>query len=257
MHTTGAKPVTTIAEARERFREIVEDSRLAGETVKVAARTLSPDEAIGEGVTPEYALSRGKEVMVEATFREALGQAFTDESSEFEGTLDEILTAPIDTNGRRAAFVAAANAVLSHLGLVTGTCHCQYPSMRECGWRVASSLWGEYPGADIGLIGFQPGFVEGLAEVFGTDRVRVADLSFDNVGQQKRGILIEDGATDTKALIEGSDLLLVSGSTVVNDTLEGILSMASRVQVPIILYGVTAAAPAHLYNLRRVCPLAR
>jgi uncharacterized protein (DUF4213/DUF364 family) len=249
------RPVTTLEQARERLRAIVAEAGLAGEQVRVKAREPAPEEAAGEGIASECTHGRGKEVLVEAQLRGSVGQAFTDAPSDFAGTVSQVLDLPLDSNARRAVFVATANAILAHLGLVTGTCHCKYPSMRECGWRVASALWAEYPGADIGLVGFHPGFVEGLAEVFGPERVRVTDLSPENVGQERAGVVIGNGAQDTAALIESSDLLLVSGSTVVNGTLESITNLASRGQVPLILYGVTAAGPAYLYNLRRVCPL--
>ncbi len=257
MPATQVNPATNLVEAREQLRRLVQEHSLGAETITVVTRPSSEKETTGEGIREEYALTRGNVVLVEATFLDAIGQALSDEPAQFSGTLEQALDIGLDTNGQRALFVATANAVLAHLGLVKGTCHCEYPSVRECGWRVASSLWGEYPGADVGLIGFQRGFVEGLAEVFGTDRVHVADLAPENLGRKEYGVVIGDSAHDTKTVIESSDVVLVSGAMVVANALEDILKTASEVQTPIILYGATAAAPAYLYNLPRVCPLAR
>lgn len=256
MPATQANPATNLVEAREQLRGLVREHGLGEQVVTVVTRPSATQESTGEGIREEYALTHGDVVLVEATFSGAIGQALSDEPAQFSGTLDQALDIRLDTNGQRALFVATANAILAHLGLVRGTCHCEYPSVRECGWRVASSLWGEYPGADVGLIGFQRGFVEGLVEVFGTDRVHVADLAPENLGRKEHGVPIGDSAQDTKAIIESSDVVLVSGAMVVAGALEGILKTASEVQTPIILYGATAAAPAYLYNLPRVCPLA-
>ena len=68
------------------------EKQLADELVSVVnARTLSADEAIGAPERSDYPIQKGKEVMVEATFKGFKGQAFTDQPGTFSGSLREIL----------------------------------------------------------------------------------------------------------------------------------------------------------------------
>jgi len=49
--------------------------------------------------------------------------------------------------------------------------------------------------------------------------VRVLDLDPDNRGKTKYGVLIEDGEKDLDEVINWAEVLLVTGSTVVNGTI--------------------------------------
>ena len=53
----------------------------------VSARTLSAKEAIGNPDRDDFPLLKGKEFMVEASFRGAKGQAFTDMPGNYKGYL--------------------------------------------------------------------------------------------------------------------------------------------------------------------------
>jgi uncharacterized protein (DUF4213/DUF364 family) len=66
-------------------------------------------------------------------------------------------------------------------------------------------------------------------------------------------IEIRDGSQRGDALVDESDLLLVTGSTAANGTLDDILAAANKRGVPVILFGVTGAAIAYLSGLRRLC----
>lgn len=86
--------------------------------------------------------------------------------------------------------------------------------------------------------------VEALATYF---QIRVTDLDPNNIGQQKWGVLIED-VTNTKEIISWADLILATGTTVVNDTLTPLL-----IKKPIIFYGVTIAGVAYLKGYEQYC----
>jgi len=90
----------------------------------------------------------------------------------------------------------------------------------------------------------QPAMVEALAAQF---EIRVVDLDPDNVGQKRCGVLIEDAA-HTKEILSWADVILATGTTVVNDTLTPLL-----IEKPIIFYGVTIAGVAYLKGYEQYC----
>ena len=86
--------------------------------------------------------------------------------------------------------------------------------------------------------------VKALAAHF---KIRVVDLDPDNVGQKRCGVLIEDAA-HTKEILSWADLILATGTTVVNDTLTPLL-----IEKPIIFYGITIAGVAYLKGYEQYC----
>jgi len=103
----------------------------------------------------------------------------------------------------------------------------------------------------VALLGFQPAFVRKLHETFG-DRLRVTDLNPGNKGK-KYGVDVFDAKKCNKKIIQNSDVLVVTGSTVANGTFEDIMAMASDKRV--IFYGTTIAGLAALMGVERFCPL--
>jgi hypothetical protein len=96
---------------RQRLTAICRREGLLGETVRVCAAPLSTEEAIGTPEDKDFPLQKGKERLLQATFRDARGQAFTDHYGNYEGTLESLLATPPENTFRRAVFVAALNAV--------------------------------------------------------------------------------------------------------------------------------------------------
>jgi len=221
---------------------------------RVEVRRLSPDEAIGERADPAFVVKQGKEVIVEATFRGARGQAFTDRPRSFAGTLDEVLALPLTEPGDRAILVATLNAVLRHLGLASGTVHCRNEDPKECGPVLAATLEQQYGRRRYVLVGLQPAILAGLAERFGPDMVRVLDLNPDNIGTRKSSVDVWDGATRLEEAVAWGDVVLATGSTVVNGSIDGLLALASRVGKPVVFFGNTISGVAALTGLRRLCP---
>jgi uncharacterized protein (DUF4213/DUF364 family) len=244
---------------REHLRSIVGKHGWFSEPIQVIselkARPLRPDEAIGRPDRDDYPILRGKEVVVEATFRGARGHAFTDQPEGFEGSIDDLLHLPLKSNFQRAIFVAALNAVMRYLGEIDHTVHCRDRGPSMCAERLPGWLRRNFPDAKcIGLIGLQPGMLESLSHDFGPENVRVTDLNPENVGKLKSGVCVRSGETETERLIEESDVILVTGSTLVNGTFDGIIQTASRYDKPTIIYGVTGACVAAVLNLLRFCP---
>jgi hypothetical protein len=110
---------------KEKFAELVAQHKLSGENVLVTIGTLTPQQAIGNPVRQDYALLGGKEVMVEAQFRQSYGQAFTNKPQTFNGLVDDVLRLDLDSINNRAIFLATLNAVCASLGMAEKTRHCR------------------------------------------------------------------------------------------------------------------------------------
>jgi len=250
------QPVPILLRARAAFAEVIEARGLSDASIDVTTRTLTTEEAIGEPIYDDLPILRGKEVMIEAEFRGARGHAFTSSPSSWSGSLRELLAMPVETNRQRALLSAAMNAVLRSLGLVQCTVHCLSQDITRCGKQIAVDLHHEFGPIPVGVIGYQPGLVAGLVEEFSPDRVRVTDLLEENLARRAHGVEIWDGLTRTEDLVRVSRLILATGSTAANNTLDDILALTEEAGVPLILFGVTAAAVCYLCGLRRICLLA-
>ena len=238
---------------RDKFREIVAEHRLGDEVVKVKIGTLSVKQAIGSPSRQDFPLLEGKEVMIEAQFQDSFGQAFTDRPHDFTGSLNEILELDLNKNDNRAIFIATLNAVMAHLGMANGVRHCHDEEPEECALDIAHYILAEYGAVKVGLIGLQPAILDNLVKTFGADNVRCNDLNPNNIGSGKYGAEIWDGRTETGRLIEWCDLLLVTSSTIVNNTFDYIQSEAASYDKELIIFGVTGAGIAVLLDLKRLC----
>jgi hypothetical protein len=230
---------------REKAYEIARSNKWLQQTVKVKANVLSSEEAIGNPGEHDFPLQKGKERLMQAMFLNAYGQAFTDLFGDFEGTLTDVLTSCLENNYRRAVFVATVNAMLRRLGLAERTVHCRDKEPAQCAGELAVYLQRCYKGARIAQIGFQPRMIEALSRKF---PFRALDLDPDNIGARPFGITIE-GPQATEDAIQWADVLLVTGSTLVNGTIGSFVA-----EKPVIFYGTTIAGAARLMEWERFCP---
>ena len=243
-----------IEESKELFREIIRKNDLSNSSVAIEAKTLTPEEAIGNPTRRDYPIIEGKERMVEAEFLGARGHAFTDSPLDFIGLLEDVLDLKIDSNQHRAVYLATLNAVLAHLGMARGTIHCKNNEPEDCARQIADYIretWGE---VKIGLIGLNPAIAETLAKTFGADRIFTTDLDYKNIGKHRFGIPIWDGRTRTEELVRECDFVLATGTTLGNGTFDGIWSLIERYEKPYLFYGVTVAGISELMGINRICP---
>ncbi|MBW2344896.1 MAG: hypothetical protein JRF53_12965 [Deltaproteobacteria bacterium] len=231
-------------EIRQKIFKICKHQDLLAQPVRVRARALTTEEAIGNPEADDFPLQKGKERLMQAEFLNAAGQAFTDQFGDFEGILEDVLQMPLENNFRRAVFVSTINASLRHTNQVNGTVHCRDSGPGQCAVELVHYLKAGHGGLKIAQIGFQPRMVEFLAPEF---PLRVLDLDPDNIGDQKFNITIE-GPENTEDAIDWADLLFVTGTTIVNGTIENFLG-----RKPVIFYGTTIAGAAHLMNWDRFC----
>ena len=221
---------------------------LADETVRVTARDLSPEEAIGNPEHDDYPLIVGRERMMETVVRGAQGQAYTDMYGHWEGPMCEVWETAPANNFRRAILVATLNAVMRHAGELPDTAHCKDAGPVECARELPAFLERTGLRPPFVLIGYQPRLAETLATV---GEVRIVDLDVKHISQLRAGVTVH-GPEDTAAILSDAGGALVTGSTVVNATLTDFLDLP----VPTVFYGVTIAGPAHLLGLARFCPVA-
>ena len=82
--------------------------------------------------------------------------------------------------------------------------------------------------------------------------LRITDLDDEQLGKRINGVLVEgEGSTDKN--MEWADLLWVTGTTVVNDTIEQFIN-ANK---PKIFYGTTVSGAAYLLGLKRFCAMSK
>jgi hypothetical protein len=231
-------------ELRERTRNLLKGKDLLDQKVRIHARALTTEEAIGNPEASDFPLQKGKERLMQADFCNSPGQAFTDRYGDFEGTLEEVLEMPLDNDYRRAIFVATLNALLRHMGFIDRTVHCRNKEPWECAEALRDYIKDRYGSNKVLQIGFQPRMVESLAPYF---QLRVIDLDTENIGTRKFGVYIE-GPEATDEAMEWADLLLVTGTTLVNGTIGQFIGVK-----PVIFYGTTIAGAAYLMGWERFC----
>jgi hypothetical protein len=233
---------------KKEFVRLINENGLQEETVIVRATPLSPEQAIGNPEDKDYPLVAGVERLMQAEFKGSLGQAYTDMYGDFSGTLSEIVNMELKNNFRRAIFIASLNAVMKHLGLIDKSIHCRDNQPRECSQELVRYIEENYGQPKIAMVGFQPRMVESLAQHF---ELRVTDMDRDNIGREKFGVKIDD-PNHAPENLDWCDIALVTGTTIVNDTIDQF-----RIAKPVIFYGITISGAAKLLGLNHFCAFGR
>jgi len=231
---------------QEHLRTVGRARGLLDETVRVSARALSPEEAIGNPEHDDYPLVIGRERMMEAIVRGVRGQAFTDMYGRWKGRFRDVCEMEPATRFRRAIIVATLNALMQFAGEVTGTIHCRDEGPVRCAERLPAYLESEGLEPPFALIGYQPRLAEALASA---GELRITDMDVRNIGQVRAGVRVR-APTETDAALAGAGSALVTGSTIVNGT----LGRFAGLDTPTAFYGVTIVGAARLLGLRHYCP---
>lgn len=238
-----------IEKLKQRWWSRILANKLEGVEVKVEVRGLSPEEAIGKPLRADFPLFKGREVMIQAELGGALGQAFTDEPCCYKGSLKDVQRLELHSNKNRALFVATANATYRYLGLIKNTIHCKNDGPELCGKRITELLASLLPKRTrILMIGFQPAIVHHISKIF--KEFRVTDMDPSNIGQKREGVLIESCENNAEA-IEWSDVVLATGSTIVNGSIDEIVKLCEDKRL--MFYGVTIASAAYEFGFERLC----
>ena len=232
---------------RSALAAALEEHGLTGWAVTVRARGLTPEEAIGRTQRTDYPILTGKEVMLMAEFRGAMGQAFTDAPAHFEGSLDQVLALDLEGDPHsRGLFIATLNAVMKYLGRADNTVHCRDGGPELCARHMAQWVADAYGAPKIALVGFQPALIAALSQRF---PLKVLDLNPDNIGKEKDGCPVLDGASGRQEAVDWADLVLCTGSTLCNGTIVDYLDLDKEV----VFFGTTLAGAAPILGLKRAC----
>jgi len=236
----------TYDKLQEKFLQVSQENELLDQQVYiVSARTLTSEESIGNPRRRDFPLIKGREVMIESRFLGAVGQAFTDMPGNFSGTIRDVLALKLSDNFERAIFIATMNAVLRHLKWVDRTIHCKDEEPEKCARNLVEYVSKIVSNPRIAFIGLQPAMVDNLARNY---PIRVTDLDPDNVNREKYGIVIEH-ADNTEEVLAWSNIVFVTGSTMVNNTYKSII----KKDKPVIFYGVTVSGIAFFTGCKQYC----
>ncbi len=231
---------------RDKFKALIYENHLEREQVNVHVVLLTPEEAMGNPEDRDYPVIAGRERIMQAEFKGSLGHAFTDMYGNFSGSLSDIASLELKNNYRRAIFISTLNAFMRYLGLVTKSVHCRDEEPRQCSMELARYMGEKFGQPRIALVGFQPRMLEALSAKF---EVKITDLDRNNIGKEKFGIKVE-GPERTAANLEWCDVALVTGTTLVNNTIGDFL-----IDKPVIFYGVTISGAAALLGWQNFCHL--
>ena len=233
---------------KKTMRGVIQDNHLQSDEVVIKARPLTPDEAIGNPEDKDYPLITGRERMMQAEFRSTFGQAYTDMYGNYTSKLIDIARMELKNNFRRAIFISSLNAIMRYLGLIDKTMHCKDNEPRECSSKLAEYIMKKYSHPRIAIVGLQPRMVESLAKSF---EIKVTDMDYANINSEKFGVVIQS-PQKTREHLDWCDIALVTGSTIVNDTIKDFM-----INKPVIFYGVTMSGAAEVLGLENYCYCAK
>jgi uncharacterized protein (DUF4213/DUF364 family) len=233
---------------RKHFIDLVKENHLESQDVIVRAKPLTPEEAIGNPEDKDYPLIVGRERMMQAEIRNTCGQAYTDMYGNFSGKLIEIAEMELKNNFRRAIFISSLNALMRYLGFIDKTMHCKDNEPRECSSKLVEYVAKKYGHPKIAMVGLQPRMVESLAKSFD---IKVTDMDYGNINAKKFGVIIQS-PQKTREHLDWCDIAIVTGSTIVNETVTDFL-----IDKPVIFYGVTISGAAKVLGLENYCYCAK
>ena len=200
----------------------------------------------------EYALMRGKEVILHCELCSVYGQVFTDTHLPFKGLVKDVLNLDLKTSHNRAVFFATLNAIMHLSGKLPRTVHCRGVDAENCGELMVKYLKTRFGEAKVLHVGYQPGHIKALVSAF--KDVYVTDMNPENVGKTKFGIKILPRKLNPK-LIKKADVVCITGSTLINGTLFSLIAECEKQNTPFVLYGVSAKSAAKFLGYDTFCPL--
>lgn len=240
--------------AKDIFKDIIKDNNLIQEKIKISARGLSSEEAIGKPKRTDFPIIYGKEVMIEAEFLGSRGQAFTDAPVQFMGSLINVLDMSLESTHNRALTVAVLNAVLKHLNIANKTIHCKNDEPEQCAKELINWIQNQIKiGDKIGLIGLQPAMLEMLIKTYSSQNVLVSDLNPKNIGTKKYNVIILDGKHDNEYLIDESNFVLITGSSIINGSFNILYKYLTLNNKKFVAFGNTISGVSKLLNIPHFC----
>jgi uncharacterized protein (DUF4213/DUF364 family) len=254
---TTKQIVPVLEAAKSKVERIVVDQGWHNIGVSVSVKMLSPEEAIGNPKRRDFPIVEGKERVIEVEIMGCKAQAFTDSPKEFSGTIGDVLALSLETNSERAIFIGALNAVLKYRGRIEATLHCKDEDPERCSHEITAYIRCKHGMINVGLVGLNPAIAESLVKTFGAEHVNITDLNYNNINEIKYGVTVRDGRTGTVDIVKASDLVLMTGTTLINNTFNGIRRLINKYRKEYLIYGVTASGINELLDFHGICPYGR
>ena len=132
--------MTILEQVRARAIIIWDEAGIMDESVEVTAAPLTVEQAIGKPEGQDFPIQKGKEKLMEASFKGAKGQAFTDTYGDYRGSLRDIASLDLAKPMSQAIFVATLNAVMRCVGQTECTIHCKDAGPAECSKLIAGHI---------------------------------------------------------------------------------------------------------------------
>jgi uncharacterized protein (DUF4213/DUF364 family) len=247
--------MTLLTSAIKTLNDVIRESSYPTGS-SITARALGVEEALGDpSPYKDFALQRGVEKLMDVEIDGHHGQSFTSSPSNWVGTLSDVLTMDPDDDRSRALIIGTVNALSSVLGICGHTVHCKNSEPDSCGSEIADLIEEKLqPDGILGIVGYQPAMLRNASEKLGPRRVRIVDLNPANIGQVRYGVEVWNGDEDMERMADQVDLCLVTGSTLVNDTIDSIVEIYERRDKEIIFFGTTISGTGALLGLNHLCP---
>lgn len=251
----------------EKTKKIIQKHNLSQETIKceiIAKGTTknTPLEKTKNNKTTEhrfklpskeYALTKGKEVLVRSQIKNSYGDAFTDKPKTFKGKLKKIPELAQGDKSDKAIFFSALNATLNEHGKIETPVHCKQGDPIKCGKKLVEHILNKFGKEKIAHIGYHPGHLEACSKTF---KNYLTDLNPENIGKQKFRITVQNG-TKNEEVIEKTDIACITSSSIVNGSLPQLLDWCEKHNTEPIIYGVSGVSAVKLLNLNGFCPYGR
>jgi len=243
--------------SKAKLSKLIEEHNLQDTDISVLVKTLTPEEAIGEPGRRDFPIILGKERVIEAQLLTTKAHAFTDSPGEFIGKLSDCVNIPLTSNKNRAIYIAVMNAVLRYLNITDKTIHCKDNDPELCAAEIAETILNKFGKIKVGLIGLNPAIAEMLVKTFNKENILITDLNRQNINTSKFGVQIWDGKTKTEELIMHSDVIVFTGTTIINGAFDTILDFIQKYRKDYYVFGVTGAGICSLMHYNRICPYGR
>ena len=236
---------------RTEFEKLIRENGINTDEIEISCDSLTAEQAIGTTDRTDAPITVGQEVMLQARYKDSMGQAFTDAPATFRGTLSDIMHMDVINDPHaRGMYIASLNAVMRQMELTDHTVHCKNMEPKECSQEYIDWLKERYPKCRLALIGYQPWLFKRLSED-GYFDLRVLDLNPDNVGQERFGVRVEHGIDDyEEVVLKWADIVLCTSSVFCNATMDMYIDIGKEV----MFFGITGAGPIKLLGLNRHCP---
>jgi len=167
----------------------------------------------------------GKERVVESDFQKGVqAHAFTDPPKEFIGKLEDVIAMPLADRRERAIFIATMNAVLKHCKIIETTLHRKDEAPEACAVEIASHIRNTLGSKKVGLIGLNTLYPGGAEQ-----DLRCRKCAYDGPQPEKYrvckySVTVWDDNTMTEKLVQESDIVLMTGTILVNGSFDKIWS---------------------------------